>query len=359
MIQTTVPFLRAERFRRGINLSHWFSQVYTERGYSFEHFDTHTNRDDIDLIASLGFDHVRLPIACEPILAMGSPGELPLQYLQRIGRAISQIHDAGMAVMVDIHPETAFKDELARSDEAVDTFIAFWRTFASYLSAFDPEKTLLEILNEPCVWNPPRWSQIQQRCAKAIREHAPDHTLVVCGDQWSQLPQLLEIEIPDDSNQIINFHMYEPSSFTHQGAGWGNPWMQHTIGLTYPAEQSNAPTLLCGQTDQDAIKQLQEYIETDWNSQRYREYLSPAVALGERLQLPVICNEFGVYKEFCDRNSRLAWIHDVIESFERAGIGWTMWDYAGDFSILNSKGSTRSPDYELLKMMGLPVNSHV
>src|ERR1700741_1830119 len=50
---------RAGRLRRGVNLSHWFSQA---ANYSKTHLETHTTAKDIALIKSLGFDHVRFPI---------------------------------------------------------------------------------------------------------------------------------------------------------------------------------------------------------------------------------------------------------------------------------------------------------
>src|SRR5215216_2019133 len=50
---------RFGRLRRGVNLSHWFSQA---ANYSKVHLDTHTTAADIALIKSMGFDHVRFPI---------------------------------------------------------------------------------------------------------------------------------------------------------------------------------------------------------------------------------------------------------------------------------------------------------
>jgi len=43
--------VRSRRLRRGINLSHWFSQA---ANYSKSHLDTHTTAQDIALIKSMG-----------------------------------------------------------------------------------------------------------------------------------------------------------------------------------------------------------------------------------------------------------------------------------------------------------------
>ena len=56
---------RFGRLRRGINLSHWFSQA---ADYSKSHLDSHTTPQDIALIKSMGFDHVRFPIEPAPLL---------------------------------------------------------------------------------------------------------------------------------------------------------------------------------------------------------------------------------------------------------------------------------------------------
>ena len=58
-------FARAQHLRRGINVSHWFSQNASD--YSSHHTDTETTPEDIALIAKLGFDHVRLSIDATPL----------------------------------------------------------------------------------------------------------------------------------------------------------------------------------------------------------------------------------------------------------------------------------------------------
>ena len=60
---------RISHLRRGINLSHWFSQVYVAAGYTPAHFDAWITIKDIELIKSVGFDHVRFPIAEISILS--------------------------------------------------------------------------------------------------------------------------------------------------------------------------------------------------------------------------------------------------------------------------------------------------
>lgn len=346
---------RAGRLRRGINLSHWYSQIYWPPGYVPAHFDTYVRTADFALIRDMGFDHVRFAVNCEPILAAASAdGSLPADYIARIQNQIRDLHDHDLAVIVDIHPEDSFKKGLAYSDSAVATFVDFWTQLAAALVGFDPERTFFEILNEPCVHNAARWNRIQKRVAAAIRAVAPDHTLIISGDQWSQLAELLKLDPPDDRNVIANFHLYDPNAFTHQGAGWMPPWVMFTKGLTYPADPKFVSGFLAGLTDADARKQLAEYVETNWNAQAYHDFIQPAVAWGRAHGLCLTCNEFGVYKTFAPRASRLAWLRDVSATLSANGIGWTMWDYAGDFAVVvKDEAGVRVPDHDVVAALGL------
>src|SRR5213082_831786 len=53
---------RGAHLRHGINLSEWFAQVYDQKAYTKEHFETWTTAQDIALIKAMNFDHVRLSV---------------------------------------------------------------------------------------------------------------------------------------------------------------------------------------------------------------------------------------------------------------------------------------------------------
>src|SRR5260370_41890965 len=61
--QSEVPASRLVRLRHGINLSHWFAQ---SSDYSRAHPESHTTAEDIALISSIGFDHVRFALEPPP-----------------------------------------------------------------------------------------------------------------------------------------------------------------------------------------------------------------------------------------------------------------------------------------------------
>src|SRR5882672_2223066 len=91
-------FRRAERLRRGINASEWFAQVYDKRGYTPEHFQAWTTAEDIALIKSMGFDHVRLSVNPQPMFTLNQPQRLPADYLGYLDAAIKMILDHGLVV---------------------------------------------------------------------------------------------------------------------------------------------------------------------------------------------------------------------------------------------------------------------
>ena len=69
--------------------------------------------------------------------------------------------------------------------------------------------------------------------------------------------------------------------------------------------------------------------------------------------VPVLCNEFGVYRAYADPHDRETWIHDVRTALERHGMGWTMWDYSGSFGVVVKKDGRNVPDEVTLRALGL------
>jgi len=347
------PARRSQTLRQGINLSHWYSQVFEHKGYTPAHFDSYIKGSDMALIAEMGFDHVRFAIACEPMLKTSAPSHLPPDYVARILAVIHSLHAHGLAVIVDIHPDNSFKKSLSESDDAAADFVTFWEVFAKHLSETDSERTFFEVLNEPCIDDDARWNLIQGRAMQAIRRSAPDHTIIASGNDCSQIPELLKLDPPTDRNVIYNFHLYDPIAFTHQGAGWSPPWAMSTKGLTYPANPTSVAVLLDSVLDEKARAKLAEYRDENWSASVYQTFLEPAIAWARQHGVALTCNEFGVYAEFAPRASRLAWIADISRLLSQNGIGWTMWDYAGSFAVVTTEHGKRTPDHELIRALGL------
>ncbi len=342
---------RFGRLRRGINLSHWFSQA---ANYSKSHLDTHTTAQDITLIKSLGFDHVRLPIEPAPLLNnTPDPSILNTTYLGYIDSALDMILATGLTVIVDIHPSDDFKLRMARDERGIEAFSTFWRAFASHLAKRDPESVLLEVINEPMVEDAYRWYGIQGKLIAAIRQGAPNHTIIACGHRWSGLSEMLFLEPYADPNIIYNFHYYEPFAFTHQGATWAGPNLPFYKNVPYPSSPDAVKLLLDTIPDDPARYNLLRYGEDNWNAQRIDRELGAAATWAAKHRVYITCNEFGTFRKVVKAADRLAWLQDMRTALEKHGIGWTMWDYAGGFAVVNKVSGQAQRDPEVLKALGL------
>src|SRR6202167_2956303 len=145
---SAVPASRLAHIRHGINLSEWFAQVYDPRGYTKEHFQNWTTAADIALVKSMGFDHVRLSVNPQPIMDANRRSGGNAEYFSSLDAAIKMILDAGLAVEIDMHPDSDFKARL-KEDDFVERFADFWRTVARHYSSWDQDRVFFEILNEP------------------------------------------------------------------------------------------------------------------------------------------------------------------------------------------------------------------
>jgi len=351
---------RATRLRHGINLSEWFAQVYDEKGYTKEHFEAWNTAQDIALIKAMGFDHVRLSVNPQPMFRRGQADQIPADYLGYLDAAVKMILDHGLAVIIDVHPESDFKQKLATDDGFVEQFEDYWRALARHYSALNPELVFFEVLNEPEFHDRFRWEGVQTKVAVAIREGAPQHTIIVAGAYWSSENELLFFDPLRDSNIIYNFHFYDPHIFTHQGATWSTNYVHYLKELPYPSTPANVQAAAA--LIPDPVNRLQaiHYGLDRWNASRMEGEIGQVAAWATRWNVPVTCNEFGVYRKTSNPQDRAAWISDVRTTLEKYGIGWTMWDYSGGFGVVTKENGKLAADEVTVKALGLkmPAASH-
>jgi endoglucanase len=354
----SAPSSRLAHIRHGINASEWFAQVWDPKGYTKEHFEAWTTAADISLIKSMGFDHVRLSINPQPMMDAERRQNGEAEYFGYLDAAVKMILDAGLAVQLDMHPDSDFKQKLASQDESVERFAGFWRMFAQHYSSWDADRVFFEILNEPEMRDPYRWYGVEAKLAAAIRHGAPNHTIIAAGARWDDDDNMVFLEPLPDPNVIYVFHFYEPHIFTHQGAGWGAYYWRWVKGLRYPSAPENAATVAANVPE--AVNRLSviRYGQDHWDAARIEAEINQADDWAKRHKVPLICNEFGVYRMFSDPGDRAAWIRDVRNSLERHNIGWAMWDYSGSFGVVIKKDGRAVPDESVIRALGLNVPSN-
>ena len=351
-VQVKTAFGRLQHLRHGINASEWFAQSAND--YSAARTDRYTDAADIALMAKLGFDSVRLSIDPVPLEHSMNHGDGPnADFLARLDSAVDAMLANGLAVQIDIHPEGPYKQQVKNGNEGAERFVMLWRKLATHYADRDPEKVFFEIMNEPEVSDPYRWAGIQAAAAQAIREDAPKNTIIATGPNWSGISDLLTQHPLPDGNVIYTFHFYEPHQFTHQGASWSSPYMIYTHDIPYPATETSID--LVKQVPDPADRYAFEHYWLDhWDTRRIRLQIDAAADWGKTYNVPLLCNEFGVYRKVTDSVSRMNWIRDVRTALEADNIGWTMWDYRGGFGVVwKEDGRPAKVDDKVVEALGL------
>ena len=182
---------RAQLLHRGVNASMWFAQA---DDYSPARLRSYTTADDIALMHSMGFDHVRLSIDGDELLRNAPAGGLNAVFLAELDTAVNTMLKDDLRVIVDVHPSDKFKRQLRTDDAAVARFCALWSALASHYAQTDPDRLFFEVLNEPEFDDAQQWAAVQTRTIAAIREAAPHHTIIATASHYSGLTDLLTLE---------------------------------------------------------------------------------------------------------------------------------------------------------------------
>ncbi len=341
---------------RGTNLSHWLSQ-----DFKWTSRDEWITENDIKYIASIGFDHVRLPIDEKEMWHEdNSPNE---EAFAQLREGLKWIQDAGLRVILDLHTVRAHHfnavndgmeaNTLWTSEEAQEHFHDIWVELSARLKKYPCDFMAYEIMNEPTADDDADWNKLANESIARIRKLEPNRVIVLGANTWQIPEKVSKLDVPKgDKNIILSMHTYSPFMLTHHTANWTPSAVKDFPGpVTYPGpvvekekfaewmEQcpKNADELLADTTD-------------NWGPERFTKKFADAIKTAKALGLQLYCGEFGCLATV-PREARLAYYHDIIGVFEANDIAWANWEYRGDFGIKEWHGLESidgAPDIELI-----------
>jgi len=349
---TAVPGSRLDRLATGANVCQWFR---FPRGNSAEHFNNYISEAEAAFMARLGLKHVRLCVAPRVIMD-GTSGKAIEERGKQLEAAIERFHRAGLLVMVDIHNE----DRAAELNPAwQEAFVRFWGSLAARLSRFDPEWTMLEIINEPVFDRcEDQWNTLNGRLAAVIRQNAPQHTIVTSGPNWGGIDGLKKLKLLPDKNVIYSFHCYDPFTFTHQGATWAGAAVKPLRGVPYPSSPEAVEPLLSALESSPASKKMVEwYGKERWNKEKLAARFRQGIEWGAKRRVPLYCGEFGVFPARSKPEHRANWFRDFGDVLAENRIGWAVWGWDEGFG-LNRKLVNGKPvvDTVVARALGLKTS---
>ena len=347
----SIAFQRAQRLQHGINTGEWFAQLPKD-AYTVDFLETHTTVQDIALIQQMGFDHCRLSIDGDALVDWEHAGK-STDFMNELDKVVREMLDHHLSVIIDIHPSSEFKATLFQGSAGVNSFAGLWRALAAHFAPVDPDHIFFEIMNEPEQNDPYRWMGIEATVIDAIRQTAPQNTIIATGAHWSGLADLMVLEPLADPNVIYTFHDYEPFPFTHQGATWTSPEVRPERAIPYPSTPENVAPKLDQEPTLSGQLFLDTYGEDRWDAARVENTIEFAAKWSQIHHVPVYCGEFGVHRPYAPADSRARWLHDMRVSLEKNHIGWAMWDYQGGFGVVTKDNGATTPDLQVLQALGL------
>lgn len=337
-----------EGFQKGVNLGGWISQF---EKYDRKHFDTFITKEDIDYIASLGFDHVRVPVDYNVL--EDEDGNIIESGFAYLSNCLEWCRSNKLHMLIDLHECFGYsfdplKKDMDRKkffyDDALQSrFLKLWTEIAKRFQAY-PDEVAFEPLNEVVLPEVAEaWNRLVSKYIHTIRAIAPDHYIVVGGVCYNNVMSVPLLDAPADDKIVYNFHCYEPMVFTHQGAYWVED-MPADFRIGYPksieeycAKSRAISKNLAGAVFEAHVKEV--------GVEFFEDIFAVAIEHATKYNTPLYCGEYGVI-DLADNTDKLRWLKDIHKAFANHGIGHALWNYKEkDFGFVDPKFEEIKDDF--------------
>ncbi|MRG48321.1 cellulase family glycosylhydrolase [Chitinophaga sp. SYP-B3965] len=316
---------------KGFNLLDFFTPIPAGTGKK-------TTEDHFRWMRDWGFDFVRIPIAYPSYLAFDrskqiTPEEvykIDPERVEAIEKLVAMAHQYNMHVSLNLHrapgycinagfhePYNLWKDE-----EAQKAFYFHWNFWAKRFKNISAQKISFDLLNEPAMREDMNdqhsritavpgqiYRKVAQEAAAAIRKENPSRLIIADGNNvgTSVIPEIMDLDIAQSCRG------YHPGKISHYKAPWANKDVENLPEPKWPGKVGN------------------EYLSREMLEKHYQPWID-LVKKG----VGVHCGECGCWNK-TPHAVFLAWFGDVLDILQSNKIGFGLWEFSGDFGVLNSR----------------------
>ena len=328
---------RIDNFSRGMGIGGWltnykrFNVLPPDRRMEItvgdmEHFASYITERDVEYIASLGMDHVR--IGFDQIVLESAPYEYRKEIFDILHSFTRWCRKYGLGIVFNMHKalgnycDILEEKGLMQDAKLQDRFIALWLKMEEEFC--DEPDIIFELLNEVVNATPDEWNSLADRTLCALRAKNPDRKIVIGCTEWNNPPALPKLRVWEDENVIYTFHCYAPHEFTHQRGvlQWGP--LLYNRDMPYPCD------------DIERYRDFERVVYSNENAYKnisrmdkefLKSYLAPAKEwIDAHPDKLLWCGEFGTIRH-AKLEWRENWMRDMISILKEWNIPYCVWNY--------------------------------
>lgn len=323
-------------FSRGMGIGGWltnykrFNVLPNEWRFplsvgDFEHFETYITRRDIEYIASLGMDHIRLGF--DQVVIEESPGVYRDSIWKLFDNFIGWCEDSKLNTVLNLHkaignycdiPEPV---ALLDSPELQQRFINLWIAFEKRYA--DKPAIAFELLNEVRDVAPGLWNDLAQKTIAALRKLNPHRKIIVGSISWNSPAHLADLQLYDDPNIIYTYHMYAPGEFTHQRGVLQASQLYYNREMPYPCDIERYRDFRRYVFGQENCYENVERMDKEFLRSEMQPAFDFAAAHPDKI---LWCGEFGTIRH-CRLAYRENYMRDIISLLKEHHISYCVWNY--------------------------------
>ena len=335
-VPQTVASARLAALSRGFNADGWINGEVP-------------SRELLQQLRRAGMSHVRLPVPAERVMPRFASKVERDETLAVLDKVLKQLTALGYATSVDLHPGERF-NRLHKEDPdaALREMQEAWSGLAAIMRPYPADRIFAELLNEPDV-DAGTWQRQVETLAGFVRKLLPATTLIVGPVNWQRADSLPRFRPLDDRDVVYAIHFYDPMVFTHQGHWDAQDPLHDIMDLPYPIDAGDPKVRAIRQDLQArgatrALGMLDTAIAAARDKPTADRWLAPALQWQQQFARPIIVNEFGVLKAGAPRASRLRWLAEVTAYARDHCWGWTHWELAQGFGLVDRSTGRADPD---------------
>lgn len=304
-----------------------------------------TIEEDFKWMSDWGFDFVRIPMAYPSYLNIDRNSDISPEdvynindeAVERVDKLVYMAHKYKLHVSLNLHrapgycinagfhePFNLWKDKAAQ-----EAFYWHWSMWAKRYKNISRKKISFDLLNEPAMIEDMNdqhssktlvpgelYAKIVEMAANEIWKQNPDHLIIADGNQVGTkvIPEITHLSIAQSCRG------YYPGIISHYKAPWAMKNIDNLPELKYPGQVGN------------------QYLSREM----LEEFYAPWIKLAQS-GTGVHCGECGSYNK-TPHDIFLDWFGDVVDILTKNDIGFALWNFRGDFGILDS--GRMDVDYE-------------